>query len=454
MDERAVDLLVAGGGAAGTAYALWQRSAAPGLRVLVAEADTDAGGWIRTERRDGYVCERGPQGFRPTADSDRFVAMLGLDASVVPASAAAKRRWVVRGEHLCELPSGPGGLLTTKVMSFGAKLRALTEPWRRTRGAGDESIAGFVERRLGKGAVPLAEAMAHGIFGGEADRLELGSVFPAAAAMEREHGSLVRGAMARAKQARASRGGPRVRRPALCSFAGGMQELVANVRDRLGDALATGTPVVSLRRDGDAFVAELGGARPGRVRARRVELALPAAAAAALVEPLDADLAALLRKIPTASVASTYVGAPRAAFDGDLDGFGFLFPGPRHANGGPVLGTIFCSSTFPMHAPDGHALLRVMSGGAAHPGEVDRDDPALVDQAIAILRHFVGLRGDPTFTRVLRARAGIHQYERGHAVLREAIGERLRQQPGLGLRGAAYRQVSVVGQWSEAGSTP
>ena len=63
----AQDVVVVGGGIAGLAIG-WELLTRPGLLgegvgVHVLEAAPRAGGNIRTERRDGYVCEWGPTGF-------------------------------------------------------------------------------------------------------------------------------------------------------------------------------------------------------------------------------------------------------------------------------------------------------------------------------------------------------------------------------------------------------
>ena len=63
----AQDVVVVGGGIAGLAIA-WELLTRPGLLgegvgVHVLEAAPHAGGNIRTERREGYVCEWGPTGW-------------------------------------------------------------------------------------------------------------------------------------------------------------------------------------------------------------------------------------------------------------------------------------------------------------------------------------------------------------------------------------------------------
>ncbi|MBM4062066.1 MAG: protoporphyrinogen oxidase [Planctomycetes bacterium] len=444
MDDH--DLLIAGAGAAGLARAWFRLAAAPSLRLCVAEAAPRAGGWMRSVPRDGYLCEAGPQGFRPNEATDELCAALGVAGDVVPAAAAAQRRWVLLRGRMVALPAGPGQFLASPLLSFGDKLRLFGEPWRRRGDDPEESMADFLVRRFGRGTRPLAEALAHGIFAGDAARLEMASMFPLLTELEQRHGSVVRGLFRRKRD----RSKPRVQRPVLCSFRGGMAGLADRFVRELGDRLLLGTPVQSLQKDGDHYVVGFGGARPRSVRAREVALALPSAAAAALVAGFDPALAADLQQIRSASVASVYLGAPRERFAHPLDGFGCL--APKHDS--PLLGVLLCSSVFPDHAPRGHALLRVMTGGAEHPREIDRSDAELCAQAAGHARALFGLSGEPTFLHVERCRDAIAQFEKGHRARLERIGARLSHHPGLSLLGACYRQIAVVGQWTAEGSRP
>ncbi|MCC6671851.1 MAG: protoporphyrinogen oxidase [Planctomycetes bacterium] len=439
------DLLVAGAGPAGLAHAFWRRRARPDLRVLVAEAAPRAGGWVRTVMRDGWTCEAGPQGFRPNADSDALLDALELRDEVVPAAAAAKRRWVVQDGRLVALPAGPLQLLTTPLFRFRDLLRLVREPWVPRGGTPDESMSAFLSRRFGPATRPLAEAMAHGIFAGDADRLEMRSMFPMAVECEERHGSVLRGLRRR------PRPNPRPpRRPVLCSLRGGMERSIRALAEALGESVLLGAPVQRVRREGEGYLVDLGGSRPRRFLAREVALAIPAHAAAGVVAGLDATLAEELRGIRAASVVSVYVGAPRDAFAAPLDGFGFL--APKHPS--PLLGVLMTGALFPEHAPAGHMLLRAMSGGAEHPDEAERSDAELLGQARHWLGEYLGMRGQPSFVHVERTRNAIAQYESGHAARLARIAARTAALPGLRLLGASYRQVSVVGQWAEQGSHP
>src|SRR5207247_5826711 len=93
------------------------------------------GGCVRTDRRDGFTVECGPNGSldsKPTtADLARDV---GLAEQMIPASdAAARNRYLFLGHGLQPLPNGPLALLRLPLLSLRGKLELLAEPVRRRR---------------------------------------------------------------------------------------------------------------------------------------------------------------------------------------------------------------------------------------------------------------------------------------------------------------------------------
>src|SRR5262245_4892659 len=117
-----VRVAVVGGGIAGlaTAHQLMRR----GADVHVLEAESRPGGNIRSEPRDGYLCEWGPNGFLDNEPATlRLIEALGLGPELAPASEAARQRWIVRGGRLRALPTSPPKFLTSDVLSVPGRLR-------------------------------------------------------------------------------------------------------------------------------------------------------------------------------------------------------------------------------------------------------------------------------------------------------------------------------------------
>ena len=415
--------------------------------MVVLESRDRVGGNIRTDHADGYTIEAGPNGFLDNAPTTLdLVRRLRLEDRLQPADDSAGKRFIYRGGRLHLLPSGPLGLLKTPVLSLAGRLRALFEPFARGKPEGvDESVHAFASRRIGtEAASVLVDAMVSGVFAGNARQLSLRSAFPKMAAMESEHGSLVRAMVARMKarkreQAGRSGGSPAGPGGTLTSFDDGMSLLVEDLAAALGSAVRTGSRVAALEREGQAWRLRLEAGEP--VEADAVVLAVPAGPAGVLLEVLDTELAATVAAIPGASLAVVALGYRLEDLDGrPPEGFGFLVPrgqGPR------ILGCLWSSSIFPGRAPEGHVLLRCMIGGAHDPAAADADEAELLEIVRRDLASTMGVTAAPAFTRLYRWPGGIPQYTIGHRERLERIEIRLRELPGLRVAGSSYYGVSM-----------
>ena len=102
-----VAALVIGGGISGLVCAYALRKA--GVDALCVEASDRAGGAIRTEHRDGYLLELGPQSFSGTAQMLQLFDELGIRQQVVQAPAGAPRYVLMNGK-LQKVPDESAGV--------------------------------------------------------------------------------------------------------------------------------------------------------------------------------------------------------------------------------------------------------------------------------------------------------------------------------------------------------
>lgn len=433
---------VVGGGLSGLALAhALGRRAAPGspIRVSVFERDPRAGGLLRTERVGGFLCEYGPNGFLDRAPATiALVDALGLTRRLQPSHDHARRRFIYRRGRLRAVPGAPLGLLTSRLLSLPGALRMAAEPLvRRSTVPADESIHAFAARRFGdEAACVLADAIVSGVFGGDARQLSMGACFPAVARMEIEHGSVVRALLAR----RGSTGDRRGQGPGrLTSFQGGVAELVDGLTQALGANLHLSTGVERLQSVGGGHELTLSDGRT--TVADAVVVTAGGGATARLLASTDAALVADLTAIPSAPMVTVCLGYPIAAIGHRLDGFGFL--APRSA-GLRLLGVLWESSIFPDRAPAGHALLRVMMGGATDPDVVNLDDERLMVRVRTELRATMQVTGQPELVRIIRHRPGLPQYVGGHGQRLARIEAALEHRPGLFVGGHAFRGVGIT----------
>ncbi|HEY7371642.1 MAG TPA: protoporphyrinogen oxidase [Polyangia bacterium] len=422
-------ITIVGGGISGLTAA--HLHAAGGHDVALLDAAARPGGLIASERRDGFLCERGPQAVLDGPEETRaLIAAAGLSGRALQAAPAARRRFVYVGGALRPFPASPPALLKTDLLSAGGKLRLLAEPFV-GRAADDESVLAFVTRRFGREAAERAAAPALiGVFAGDAAALSVRAALPRVAAMEREHGSIL-GALLRRKK-----GGPGLGRPV--SFPDGLAELPLALARSLGARRREARVMEIAPLAGGWRVVTAAGAT---LECERLVLATPAAITATLLAPLAPEAAAALRAIPHAPVAVVCLGFRSAAGLGvDLGAYGFVV---ARGEGIRLLGCQYETSVFSDRAPEGGVLLRALLGGTFDPALVDADDATIAAQAIGDLRRAAGLSRDPDFVDVWRARPGIPQYDLAHAERIRAVDDALARLPGLAVIGNAVRGVGV-----------
>jgi oxygen-dependent protoporphyrinogen oxidase len=424
-----LDILVVGAGISGltTAFHL----ARAGRRVAVVEASDRVGGVLETHTDGPWRFELGPNTVVESHESvGRLIRDAGLDGKKIAADPSSKRRYLYKNGTLVPLPGGPQGLLSTPLFSAWAKLRLLKEPWigKPPEGA-EESIAGFVRRRLGSEFLDYAVGpFVSGVYAGDPERLSVRWAVPKIWSLERDHGSLIRGALA-------GRKGP-APGGAMISFGPGLGTLPSRLAAEIGD-VRLGVAVERITRSDGGLRADTAG---GPIEAERVVLAVPADVAARLLDEATGGASRLFAEIPYAPVAVLALGWRRDGVGHHLSGFGFLAP---RREGLRTLGCLFPSELFPDRAPAGHVALAAFAGGRTDPDIVSWDEDRIAATLIDELRGPLALRGEPAYQLVRRWPRAIPQYELGHGRFLDRAREIERSLPGLHISGNFLGGVSV-----------
>jgi oxygen-dependent protoporphyrinogen oxidase len=427
---------VVGGGLAGLTAAF--RLKQQGARVVVYEAADRVGGVVVTERRDGYLADLGPNTM--AAPSPALHALLGeleLTSALVPASPVARTRYIVKKKRLLPLPMSPQDLLTTRLLSNGAKLAVFGEPLvEAADGALDESVATFVRRRFNQEVLDyIANPFVAGIFAGDPEQLSARHALPRLYGLERTHGSVVK-ALAGMRSGKRDNGAAA---GGLFSLAAGMQDLSDALARALRAEIRLRTPVTQLRAGPKGWT--VGAAFQPTELYDAVVYAAPAHA----VDELGFDLPGGDRLKTLASISHPPVGVLALGFRRDevahpLDGFGFLVPEVERRH---VLGVVFSSALFAGRAPDGHVLLTAFVGGVRNPDLANADLPTLTARVHDDLRALLGAAGEPTFRAFRLWPKAIPQYDLTYGRFHEIMEETERRNPGLALAGSYRDGVSV-----------
>jgi len=423
-------IAIVGAGISGLTTAFYLKRARPDWELTIFDAESVPGGTMYTADVEGFRFEAGGNGFLSNKpDSKQLVDDAGAGHLLLQSSDDARRRFVYT-DGLYPLPESPPAFLKTKLIGWRAKLRVAMEPLvPRRRKITPETLQHFGYRRLGKGFTDVfLDAMVAGIYATTPDKISVEAAFPLVVALEREHGGLFRGMLARRKK-EAGPGG------ILMSFEGGVSALIEHLHGVIDAEWRLGEPVTGVLREGRRYVVRT---RSGTPDFDRVVIASPAYAAADMVRDLDAGLGKRLGAIDYSPVAVVGLGYRR--LERDLAGFGLLTTTGAKL---PVLGVLWDTSIFPDRAPAGGRILRLIIGGQRNPELVDQDEDGLVRTALEGVRATMGVTAEPDVSYVKRWPRGIPSYAPGHIARVDAVFERLASHRGLYLNSNAYRGIAM-----------
>ncbi|HEV7223908.1 MAG TPA: protoporphyrinogen oxidase, partial [Pirellulales bacterium] len=187
----------------------------PAIEIVLFEAADRLGGVLQTSRTDGYLLERSADSFITNLPwALDLCRRLGLADELIETSETCRRALVVRRGKLYPVPEGftlmaaakIWPVLATPILSPLGKLRLAMEYFvPRRAGDGDESLASFARRRLGRQVFErLVQPLAAGIYTADAERLSVAAAFPRFREMEQRHGSLIRAARYEAQRGSAA----------------------------------------------------------------------------------------------------------------------------------------------------------------------------------------------------------------------------------------------------------
>jgi oxygen-dependent protoporphyrinogen oxidase len=402
---------IIGGGLSGLTVAHKLRLHSPNHSFLVIERNDRPGGVIRTHRENGFIAEIGPHGFLDNCPESRTILVeTGLDRECVTAPLIDFVRYVYLHGQLNCIPQTPLKIVKAPLIPWSAKLRVLAELWQPVL-AGEPTVAKWAKHRFGAALLPYLDAVYTGTYAGDFDRLTIDSVMPGVRALEKMHGSVLRGLFARMREKRkeADKSGKNFSMPAMTSFPGGMQRLVEKLAEplRSGENLLPKTTVTALYPDGGSWRVVTD---KGEINATNVVCALPINAALRL-------LAGFTSTMPLQRLGEAWINTVVFGFTDRTvipPGFGFLTPEVEQRF---ALGTLFSSNMFPGRAPAGHIIIETLVGGRRHPERLTLDDDTLMQNAYDDVSDILQIKEQPVYTRILRPGGAIPQLERSYPQL-------------------------------------
>jgi oxygen-dependent protoporphyrinogen oxidase len=460
------EVIVIGAGITGLTCAF--RLQQSGIRVLVLEASDSPGGLIATFERNGFLFEAGPQCPRFAPPLWQLVGDLGLEGEFVPGNSRLPR-YLLKNGKLHKVPFSPLSFLATGLVGAGSKFRLVAEALRGSRPPeGEESLAGFVRRKFGDEVLAyLVEPFISTIFAGDAEQIGVASAFPFLARWEREHGSVLRGAIhARRRNApvdslAASQPASAAKHtglvvtdalPAMGSFRRGLGTLPKRLAQKLEGSIRFGAKVETIHARASAgglhspWLLRLSNGK--EFTSTSLVVTVPSYEAARLLSTMAPTLSAKLSELyyaPLVVVSSAY---DRMQVRNPLHGFGLMIPRREKFN---TFFNIWNSSVIGGRAPEGKVLLTSFAGGATDPEFVQREEKAIAQIIEGEMAAVLGIEGTPIERLVWKFPKALPQFNLGHAQTAAAIREAATALPGLYLAGN-YLEGRSLGDCVEIGS--
>jgi len=460
MDSK-MKIVIVGGGIAGLAAAhhIEKKSKENGqlVEVTVLEAADYWGGKIKTTVENGFVIEGGPDAYLVTKPWMRALCKeLGLESELHGTSQEHTETFILHRGKLTSIPTGLtmtiptefGPLLKTRLLTLTDKARMgfdfLIPPKKEN---GDESLAGFITRRLGRATYDnLIGPLLSGIYAGDGDRLSLQSTFPLLRDMELEHGGLIKGALAlklkRASMAQKRPNGNKAgkSRSIFETHKRGLAVVVASLVDSLEDRgvqLKLNTPVARVETSGTGYL--LHNQDGSQIAADAIVMAAPAYIAAEILSGLSPALAEEISQIEYVTTATVSLAYKKDTLP-RLEGYGYIIPQNEDSK---ALACTWTSTKWAARAPEEYALLRVFVGRIQDAEKLPEDEALLIQMAKDEIQQTMGISIEPEFSWVSRWEKAMPQYNLGHPQRLERIETILKDHPTLALAGNGYYGIGM-----------
>lgn len=424
-------VIIIGGGISGLSTAWYLNKA--NVPFTLIEKGALTGGVIQSESKSHSVFDFGPNTIRDKDGSIRaLVDELGLSDEILSISEAFKTRYIVRNKKLSKIAPNPLSFISSSILSTKGKLRLLQEPFRKkTEHSDDESIASFLERRIGKEAVDyLVDPFFSGIYAGDIHKQSKKTLLEKLSDFEQEFGSIFKGFVKTKREP-----GKRLK-PSVISFKKGIQTLTNAITDQLSDHIVH-TEVLKIDKSESGYEVHA----DGQVfQTERIISCVPAHQLSRLIEDLDSSTSQLLNDIkypPMLSLQVVYRKDDIRLFD---EGFGFLVPRKEQIR---LLGAIWKTQIFPEHTNAEYLHFNLMAGGSHDTSLPEEDLREVEKQVLDEFSKLMNITVQPIFTESRLWEKAIPQFEVGYEQVKHMLKTFQEEHPGFHIGSNFVWGVSV-----------
>ncbi len=434
---------IIGAGLTGLTTGLYLKKA--GIPFVIFEKNSYTGGVIRSEKKKGFIIEKGPNtGVVASLELAQLLEELSDIAKPVFADERAKKRLILKHGKWHALPTGITSAVSTPLFTAKDKLKVAGEFFRKKGNYETESLAQTVKRRLGKSFLDYAiDPFVSGVYAGDPNYLITKYAFPKLYNLEDKYGSFIKGSIKINKE-RSPEYKEKVNKK-IFSFENGLQELTDALTLKVGsenirlNQNKLGIQYLSPSRfsvNGEEFTHIV-----STVNTQAIDKLFPF---------INAREIGTLVRLLYAPVIELSLGFNH--WEGiNLDAFGGLIPTKENRN---ILGVLFMSSQFPNRAPKEGAFFSVFTGGIKKHNLIKLPDDELLKFVAEDFRELMQI---PAFTANLieihRHPQAIAQYGIDSKERLQEIAQVEKKFPGLLIKGNPKDGIGIADRVTQAVKT-
>lgn len=430
------NVAIIGAGITGLSSAFYAQK--NGNSVKIFEKMDRVGGVMHSVHKNGFIFETGPStGSVSLPEVTELYEDLGIKDLLEEAPSVAGNRYILKHGKLRPLPSGLVSGLTTPLFSWKDKFGMPFEPFRKRGTDPNENLSTMVRRRLGQSILDYAiDPFVSGVYAGNPDVMIPKYALPKLYNLEQDHGSFIRGAIAKMKEPKPERNKKATKK--VFSTKGGLSVLAEHLEQAIGkeNFVLGKNPVVVPENGKYKILAGEDSYGPFdnvifTAGASHVFEALPFAQ-----EKFPGASEVLYAKVSEVAIGfKKWEGIP-------LNGFGALMPSKEHRN---ILGILYMSTLFENRAPKGGALLSVFVGGLRHPDFMDLPEDKfreMVSKDVADIMQIPHM--EPDLFEVTHHAEAIPQYDLKTPVREEAYKGIEKEYPGILMGGNGIDGIGMA----------
>lgn len=426
------NIAIIGAGLTGLTTAFYLKK--NGFDVTVYENAHRCGGAIHSFEEKGFIFESGPNtGVLGNPEVAELFEDLGCTDLIDIADSRAKKRLIWKKGKWHALPSGPISAITTPLFTLKDKINVLFEPFRKKGDDPHESLANLVRRRLGKSFLDYAiDPFIGGIYSGNPDKLIPKYALPKLYNLEQDHGSFIKGAIAKKKELKSDRDKKATKE--VFSVKGGLERLVDELVLAIGvENIFVGAPV-SIHKEDNQYI----------VNNDVYDYVVTTCNSKPLPELLsfaDKSKLKIIDSVKYAAVAQVTMAF--SDWDGDdIFAFGGLIPTKEKKD---ILGILFTSSFFKNRAPENGVLLSIFVGGTRKEHLFDLSEQEIIDLANKEVKAMLKPKeAKQEFVKVFKHKYAIPQYEVSSKERFEAIYQLQEENKGLIIGGNIINGIGMA----------